>query len=453
MGTTLRCASSCPHLHSLYGDHGLSTRLCHQNQATNNMSPVTSSFDLTGLRQRRKFATIPLILPKRCYCCSCAGATPGAVVLALIERPGGSAHWLWLRDDGEHGDGGEGDGIYANPYAQAVIGGAYNVTIAALGSDPFNPSQTLIRMWKGAFTMEGPGPGDDADDDRIPDWWERQYPCMDPTKYDSQKYDYDQDGLTNWNEWLNGTDPCDPDTDDGGEMDGSEVAGQRNPHWPGDDAVRPIYQWSLRPLNQAVRVRWSRPFSYTQMHIAITGPEGQTASHTGGTGGTFTTTLRNNTVYTVTLQGQTADGVGPPTAPETVQPKADPDAPSGDILINSGVIGTTSRAVELMVRATDEPIDGMPSQPSGAVASRWTAGNEVSGEVEMRFRNGIAGAWSEWQAYAPTVPWTLSSSCPYGTECTVYGQFRDAAMNESLLVADSILLEWNQLYLPLVMRE
>jgi hypothetical protein len=77
----------------------------------------------------------------------------------------------------------------------------------------------------------------------------------------------------------------------------------------------------------------------------------------------------------------------------------------------------------------------------------------VSGDVEMRFRNEVAGAWSAWQPYAPTVPWTLSSSCRYGTECTVYGQFRDAAMNESLLVVDSIMLEGRELYLPLVIRQ
>jgi len=381
-----------------------------------------------------------------------AGATSGAFVVAAVERPGGDTHFVWLRDDGEHGDGAAGDGIYANVYAKAVVGGAYNVTIGAIGFDPFNLSQTLVRMWKGSFYMEGPGPGDDQDDDRIPDWWERQYPCMDPGKYDSQKVDYDQDGLTNWEEWLNGTDPCDPDTDDGGENDGSEVAGQRNPLWPGDDVVRPIYDWSVRPLNQAIVVRWSHPFSYTRMLIAITGPDGETDTHDAGTSGTFTIGLRNNTVYTVTLRGQTDEGVGGPTDPETVTPKADPDAPSGDVLINGGADTTASRSVVLLVRATDEPLEGMPSQPSGALASQWTAGNEVSGDVEMRFRNEIDGAWSPWQPFAETVPWVLSDTCTYGSNCTVYGQFRDGAMNESLLVADTIALEGGRVYLPIVVR-
>ncbi|MBN1247263.1 MAG: VWA domain-containing protein [Anaerolineae bacterium] len=381
-----------------------------------------------------------------------AGAQPGALVAMSIERPGADVHTMWLFDDGQHGDGAAADGIHGNTYTKAVIGGAYNVTIGALGLDPYDPSQALLRMWKGSFYMEGPGPGDDEDDDRIPTWWERQYPCMDPTKYDSQKFDYDQDGLTNWDEWLNGTDPCDPDTDDGGEMDGSEVAGQRNPHWPNDDVVPPIYNWSVRPLNKAILIRWSRPISYTNMHIFITLPTGAVDHHEGGTGGTFTVTLENDLTYEVWLQGQTEDGAGAPTAPEMVTPKADPDAPSGDILINSGVISTTSRSVELMVRATDIPIEGMPAQASGTLASRWTVGNDVSDGVEMRFRNEDTGPWTDWQPFEPTVPWTLAGDCRFGTECTVYGQFRDSAMNESLLVADTITLVGRQLYLPLVMK-
>ena len=381
-----------------------------------------------------------------------AGATPGALVVATVERPGADAHLVWLRDDGEHGDGAAGDGIYANTYAKAVIGGAYNVTIGALGYDPFNPAQLLLRVWKGSFTMEGPGPSDDEDDDRIPTWWEKLYPCMDPGEYDSGQVDYDNDDLTNWREWQNGTDPCDPDTDDGGEMDGSEVTGQRNPHWPGDDVVRPIWDWSVRPLNQAVLVRWSHPFSYTRMHVAITPRDGRTETFDGGRTGAFTVGVDNDTVYTVTLQGETETGTGGPTAPETVVPKADPDPPSGDLVINSDVVSATTRAVEINVNASDEPIDGMPSQPSGAVASQWTAGNEVSGEVEMRFRNENEGEWTAWQPYTDTIPWMLADTCLYGTNCTVYGQFRDAAKNESLLVSDSIALVGHEIFLPLILR-
>lgn len=381
-----------------------------------------------------------------------AGAAPGALVLALVERPGGTSHALWLRDDGASGDGAAGDGLYGNTYHQAVINGAYNVTIAAYGLDPFDPSQALLRMWKGSFTMEGPG--DNPDDDRIPTWWEGQYPCMDPKSFDDPQGDYDRDNLTNWAEWDNGTNPCDPDTDAGGEMDGSEVAGSRNPHWPNDDKVRRIDAWSARALNGAALIRWSYPISYTNMLIHVADPSGRTATHQGGRSGTFTVTLTNNLIYTVTLQGQTVDGTGGPTAPEQVTPKADPDAPSGSVLVNYGVDTTESRLVTLYVSATDIPLDGMPNQASGAVASRWTRTNEISGDVQMRFRNADSGAWTSWQPFTNPVPWELSPSCRFGTDCTVNAQFRDAALNESLIIADSItLVPRATLFLPIVMRQ
>jgi len=380
-----------------------------------------------------------------------AGASPGALVLAVVERPGGSSHLLWLRDDGASNDGAAADGIHGNTYYQAVIGGAYNVSIGAWGLDPYAPGQVLFRVWKGTFYMEGPGP--DHDDDRIPTWWEKLHPCMDPEKYDGLKPDYDNDGLTNWQEWEHGTNPCDPDTDDGGEGDGSEVAYGRNPHWPNDDRVPPIFNWSVRPLNKGILIRWSRPISYTNMYIGITGPAGGPSYQPGGTTGTFTVTLENDVTYEVQLLGVTADGVGAPTDPASVQPKADPDAPSGAVLINYGAISTTQRTVELYVTATDVPLEGMPAEASGALASEWTRLNEISGDVEMRFRNAPAGPWTDWKPVVSPVPWVLPASCAYGTECTVYGQFRDAALNESIIVPDSISLVWpEQLYLPLVIR-
>ncbi|MCB0139722.1 MAG: hypothetical protein KDE50_07425, partial [Caldilineaceae bacterium] len=48
----------------------------------------------------------------------------------------------------------------------------------------------------------------------------------------------------------------------------------------------------------------------------------------------------------------------------------------------------------------------------------------------------MAGA--EWEPFAQTKAWTLA--CNDGEMCIVYAQFRDAAENESLIVADSILL-------------
>ncbi len=57
--------------------------------------------------------------------------------------------------------------------------------------------------------------------------------------------------------------------------------------------------------------------------------------------------------------------------------------PAGSVSINGGVLWTTSSTV--------------------------TIGNAVSGATEMRFRDQ-GGAWTAWEAYAPTRPWTLPGS-------------------------------------------
>ncbi|MBN2015545.1 DUF4215 domain-containing protein [Candidatus Dojkabacteria bacterium] len=63
---------------------------------------------------------------------------------------------------------------------------------------------------------------EDTDGDGIPDEWEDRYDCVSSTVPDSGG-DPDSDGLTNKEEYENGTDPCDSDTDDDGINDGEEV--------------------------------------------------------------------------------------------------------------------------------------------------------------------------------------------------------------------------------------
>jgi hypothetical protein len=61
----------------------------------------------------------------------------------------------------------------------------------------------------------------DWDGDAIPDDWEIAH-GLDPTMNDGD-FDYDNDGLTNYEEYLRGTDPFNPDTDGDGILDGDEV--------------------------------------------------------------------------------------------------------------------------------------------------------------------------------------------------------------------------------------
>jgi hypothetical protein len=76
---------------------------------------------------------------------------------------------------------------------------------------------------------------------------------------------------------------------------------------------------------------------------------------------------------------------------------------------------------------------------------------EVSGDVEMRFANTIEGIEiANWEPVAPTKNWRLA--CSSGEICTVFGQFRDGAGNESLVVDQQILLEAGPptIFLPVV---
>ncbi|MCP4361967.1 MAG: VWA domain-containing protein, partial [Chloroflexi bacterium] len=189
------------------------------------------------------------------------GTLPGALVIAAVEKPGGT-DFFFLFDDGAHHDGAADDGIYGWDYSLTDIGGSYGVRILTGVDDPANPGNTLVREWNGGFWIDGPALND-QDNDKMPDDWETR--CKLDTNSNDAQGDLDRDNLVNIDELYNGTLPCDPDTDNGGESDGSEVARQANPLWPGDDRVRPLGIINYRPINQGIVIGWSYPLSYTIM--------------------------------------------------------------------------------------------------------------------------------------------------------------------------------------------
>ena len=80
--------------------------------------------------------------------------------------------------------------------------------------------------------LEGEGGSNDADGDGLPDSWERDYGFNAHLK-DLIEEDYDNDGLSSYEEYQNNTDPYDPDSDSDGYSDGTEVLNQYNPIGPG----------------------------------------------------------------------------------------------------------------------------------------------------------------------------------------------------------------------------
>ncbi len=380
-----------------------------------------------------------------------SGAKPGALVIAAIEKPGAtSASLLLMPDDGLHSDGAANDGIYGAFFSQTDVGGTYNVRLYAFWVDN---GKVATREWDGSFWIKGPDPKtgeNDQDHDGMPDNWEKR--CkLNITKDDSQG-DLDHDGLSNIAEFHLGTLPCRADTDQGGESDGSEVANNRNPLDPSDDKVRPLGHINFRPLNHMILIHWTHPLSYTGMLLYhSTDPSQLGQGFDMGPGGTYTLTgLTNDQPYYLTLAGLNGAAQGDYSNPTTITPKADPDAPSGAILINDGAGTTSSKDVMLNITSSDDPLLGAAESANahqgGPLALAY---DTVSGGVEMRVSNDPSFEGATWEPLAQQKPWTLGSAP--AAVFRVYAQFRDAAHNESLVVYDDIVMF--QTYLPIVMQQ
>jgi hypothetical protein len=384
------------------------------------------------------------------------GAIPGAqffglmgVILGIVEKPGG-AELIILFDDGMHDDGNANDGVYGGAYAHTSFGGTYNVRLFAFLEDAANPGQFLSREWNGSFWINGPDIND-GDKDGMPDPWERR--CKLNTQADDSQGDLDHDGLTNLEEFHQGTLPCRADTDKGGERDGSEVSGGRNPLFAPDDLVRPLGHISINALNAMIRVQWTYPISYTNMVGWISTVPGELGQPVGmGSSGIYTFTgVTNDLGYFVTLNGENGTAEGDYSEPELVTPKADPDAPSGTMVINNGAQYTSNKDVMLNLSSSDTPLPGAAQSANahlgGPLALKY---NEVSGNIEVRISNDPTFAGVVWVPLVVDVPWVLG---PGGKGIyTVFAQFRDGAGNESFVVIDTI--EYlAPVYLPLIRYE
>ncbi len=167
---------------------------------------------------------------------------PDADVTAIITAPDGSEQTLPLFDDGLHGDGAAADGTYGNWYDalnQAELHGHGNEDCVDKCPDPKDEGSYQVRaraVKVDEFEREVLGSfsileDDDNNQNRIPDAFEERYGFTD------DKGDLDKDQLSNGEEYRQGTDPTNSDTDGGGESDFSEVIFGRNPLDPTDDQI------------------------------------------------------------------------------------------------------------------------------------------------------------------------------------------------------------------------
>jgi hypothetical protein len=109
--------------------------------------------------------------------------------------------------------------------------------------------------------------------------------------------------------------------------------------------------------------------------------------------------------------------------------------------------------VVLDLSATDTPLDGMAESASTGLGGGplALAYNTVSGGVQMRISNDPAFTGAQWEPLAAVKPWVLVDTP--SSVSRVYAQFRDLALNESLVVWDDIELRLNHLYLPIISKQ
>ena len=207
---------------------------------------------------------------------------------------------------------------------------------------------------------------------------------------------------------------------------------------------------NVRPLNGQILINWTPVFSYTNVILYLSDNKDDPGQGTDmGQGNTRpgefqVKGVQNDKTYYVVLQPVGVDDQGNPvqgdlSEPIAVTPKADPDMPSGAMLIENDAVQTNNKQVELNISATDTPLNGAAQGSAAHMTDMWSQQvNTVSGGVQMRIANTDKMDGIPWQPVQPVVPWTLV--CQPGQECKVYAQFKDAAGNESLIVNDTILL-------------
>lgn len=336
------------------------------------------------------------------------GRIRGANVSGEVERPNGQIDEIALVDDGAHDDGAANDGVYGVLYTRTDLGsrggvpddqsgkdpgqrGSYVVSLVGTGES--NEGEAFTRFANGGFqvvldTELNP----DRDQDGLPDRWEIAH-GFDPLKPNG-KGDPDGDGLPNDEEYRRGTDPNDPDTDDGGESDGSEVKRGANPLNPRDDSPCRLTSYSLvtrvsdsdregvRPVPQANVLMWSIPLERCKplVHVfcAIRAPEKFERVATIRPGdrdyGAFIhkgLTVGLPYYYYLVVEGQD----GAISAPSDVLlgiPLDDPLPPEGWVHINCGSPTTDSLDVKVSLDLSSEAVEFILSASTDFSLARWT---------------------------------------------------------------------------------
>jgi hypothetical protein len=386
---------------------------------------------------------------------------PGPVVTATLTMPNGMEGELPLFDDGQHGDGFVNDGLYGGVFTQGNQAQAVSPTGEEGQTEPNDEGsyrvvaravhEKFVRQAMGSFSiLEGP----DDNQNRIPDSWEKEYNLADP----DPQGDPDLDLLVNYDEYMHGTDPLDPDSDDGGEKDGSEVSGGRNPLNPADDLIRRPDFLLVRPWMNAAVLQFDRNPAYSFIRLfrklGMDGAWSQVFSDIGlpPTGHYTDTKLTNGLTYYYRLEGviipviladETSAGsvdaieiVSDMLISEGVTPSADPILPEAHVVINLGAMYTHSRDVSLTFEPYEEEGEDIDA---------------FSDITQVMLSNSPDFSGATWQAFQQGIPWQLDVA-PY-QEAQVYARFKDSSSNESIGTEFDTIFFNPPLLMPIVIRE
>ena len=372
------------------------------------------------------------------------GGLAEASVSAEILHPDGTELVMDLFDDGGHGDGNANDGVYGALYRRTTVAsptgqpdgtgtpaiiGSYNVTVRASGVS--STPKPFDRIRKASFqVLDGQETSSDVDGDGMPDAYERSNVCLDEN-FNDRADDPDFDGLANIDEFHIGTDPCNMDTDFGGEHDGSETGRGSNPFQEGDDLLpRPTDPEVVDRIPDHIPddtvlvpganvIRYPNSTAYTGIRIwrstSPTGPFSVLAEKAPNARTLFTdATTAVGTTYYYRVQGLGASGAESTWSHVfSGTPKVDPYAPKGRVRIAGGAPYTENLNVDLQLEADDGDV------------------------LNMRIgdRSDFAGA--PVQPYAGVIAWTLVPN-PVSGVATVFAQFADTSANPSAIYQDTI---------------
>lgn len=351
------------------------------------------------------------------------GAVAEATITAVVTHPDGDQQMIQLVDDGGIYDDVAHDGVYGYTYDRInrpfsfdpAQGHTWVFDIQATGTN--NEGEIFARYERLAYTpsLRFDPAIFDGDGDGMLDNWERRFAATDYQVADGE-VDDDGDGLTNREEFELGLNPDDPDTDRGGEVDGSEVDKGQDPLLTADDTIPALTDFWVENQPEAVVLHFDPRPEYQGMRVYRRVAPAAVFNLLGtldpSSGAIVDSGLVNDQDYFYYLQPVGAsNALGRPTISLYAEPAADPIAPLGILTINHDNKSTSQLNVTLRIqpdRVSEEGLD----------------------IVAMQLSNSPDLSQTAWQPFVEQLPWVLQPDPATGA-AFVYARFRDAAGNVS----------------------